>query len=155
MTLDRTDPEGSIAWAAADVLMNSNYSLGLGSNVFDLSQLSQLAQTWDDRGDTFNALFDRSWTVQDALRAILRADSSAAVCVLTGLDDEHLGTAAVAAGAQDYLVKGKADGEVLVGFEIVNLAFDTRSRRPMRIPDGHAQREGATLQPDLAPRPGP
>ena len=50
---------------------------------------------------------------------------------------------------------GLEDGEVLVCFEIVNLAFDTRIRRPMRIPDGHAQREGATLQPDLAPRPGP
>ncbi len=50
----------------------------------------------------------------DGLRAILRADSGAAVCVLTGLDDEHLGMAAVGAGAQDYLVKGKADGEVLV-----------------------------------------
>jgi serine phosphatase RsbU (regulator of sigma subunit) len=50
----------------------------------------------------------------DGLRAILRADPGAAVCVLTGLDDEHLGIAAVAGGAQDYLVKGKADGEVLV-----------------------------------------
>ena len=50
----------------------------------------------------------------DGLRAILRADSGAAVCVLTGLDDEHLGIAAVAAGAQDSLVKGEADGEVLV-----------------------------------------
>jgi serine phosphatase RsbU (regulator of sigma subunit) len=50
----------------------------------------------------------------DGVRAILRADRSAAICVLTGLDDEHLGTAAVATGAQDYLVKGKADGEVLI-----------------------------------------
>lgn len=44
-------------------------------------------------------------------------------------------------------------GELLVGFEIVNMAFDTRSRRPMSIPDAHAQRERATLQLDLAPRP--
>lgn len=50
----------------------------------------------------------------DGLRHVLRADSSAAVCVLTGLDDAHLGIEAVAAGAQDYLVKGKADGEVLI-----------------------------------------
>jgi serine phosphatase RsbU (regulator of sigma subunit) len=50
----------------------------------------------------------------DGLRNILRADGAAAVCVLTGLDDEHLGTAAVAAGAQDYLVKGKVDGQVLI-----------------------------------------
>jgi acyl-CoA thioesterase FadM len=50
---------------------------------------------------------------------------------------------------------GLEDGELLAGFEIVNLAFDTRSRRPMTIPVGHAQRELAMLQPDLAPRPGP
>ncbi|MGH3586138.1 MAG: response regulator, partial [Pseudonocardia sp.] len=50
----------------------------------------------------------------EGLHRILRADGSAAVCVLTGLDDEHLGMAAVAAGAQDYLVKGKVDGPVLI-----------------------------------------
>jgi serine phosphatase RsbU (regulator of sigma subunit) len=50
----------------------------------------------------------------DGLRRILRVDDTAAVCVLTGLDDEHLGMAAVAAGAQDYLVKGKVDGPVLI-----------------------------------------
>ena len=37
----------------------------------------------------------------DGLRQLLRADPGAAICVLTGLDDEHLGIAAVSAGAQD------------------------------------------------------
>lgn len=36
-----------------------------------------------------------------------------AVVVLTGADNERLGISAVAAGAQDYLVKGRVDGELL------------------------------------------
>jgi serine phosphatase RsbU (regulator of sigma subunit) len=50
----------------------------------------------------------------DGLRKLLDDDPTAAVCVLTGLDDEYLGTAAVAMGAQDYLIKGKVDGPLLI-----------------------------------------
>jgi DNA-binding response OmpR family regulator len=50
----------------------------------------------------------------DGLRRLLAVAGSAAVCVLTGRSDEHLGVAAVAEGAQDYLVKGQVDGVLLV-----------------------------------------
>jgi len=43
----------------------------------------------------------------------LRDASDAALVVLTGLDDAERGLEAVAAGAQDYLVKGTVDGEAL------------------------------------------
>jgi len=49
----------------------------------------------------------------EGLRDLLSGAGSAAVCVLTGLEDEHLGVAAVAEGAQDYLVKGQVDGVLL------------------------------------------
>lgn len=49
----------------------------------------------------------------DALRRLLQARPHAAVCVLTGLSEEHLGEAALAHGAQDYLVKGRVDGVLL------------------------------------------
>ena len=47
------------------------------------------------------------------LDAVLAAGPGPAVVVLTGLDDDRAGRAAVAAGAQDYLVKGKVDAELL------------------------------------------
>ena len=45
----------------------------------------------------------------DALRAVQGAAQGIAVVVLTGQAEEATGTTAVAAGAQDYLVKGKVD----------------------------------------------
>jgi serine phosphatase RsbU (regulator of sigma subunit) len=49
----------------------------------------------------------------DALRDILDGATDTAVLVLTGLADEQSGTDAMAAGAQDYLVKGQVDAELL------------------------------------------
>jgi hypothetical protein len=63
----------SIAWAAADILRNSDYSIGLADTQYDLAWLMAKHQLWAGRGDEFNALFDRSWTISDALRAVLRA----------------------------------------------------------------------------------
>lgn len=49
----------------------------------------------------------------DAVRQILEANSDAAIVVLTGLAESDTGLRAVAGGAQDYLVKGRLDPEIL------------------------------------------
>jgi signal transduction histidine kinase len=50
----------------------------------------------------------------DTFERIHEADPEVAVVVLTGNDDERLVVRALNEGAQDYLVKGKADGQSLV-----------------------------------------
>jgi serine phosphatase RsbU (regulator of sigma subunit) len=50
----------------------------------------------------------------DGLRHLLKLSTPAAILVLTGLTDERQGTSAVAAGAQDYLVKDQVDGALLI-----------------------------------------
>lgn len=49
----------------------------------------------------------------DAVTALRRAAPDLAVVVLTGLNDRQRGIEALAAGAQDYLVKGEVDGDSL------------------------------------------
>lgn len=61
----------SIAWAAADVL-RAQYGAKISDAYIDLAQLYVLDQIWQARGDTFDARFDNTMTVWEALTQIAR-----------------------------------------------------------------------------------
>jgi serine phosphatase RsbU (regulator of sigma subunit) len=77
-----------------------------------------------------------------------------AILVLTGLDDAMRGIDAVAAGAQDYLIKGKVDGEVL--WRAIRYAVERRraelAQSQLQAARLHAQ-ENARLERGLLPTP--
>src|SRR5438046_807247 len=50
----------------------------------------------------------------EGLRLVREAAQDVPIILLTGRQDEKLGIQAVQNGAQDYLVKGKVDGDLLV-----------------------------------------
>jgi serine phosphatase RsbU (regulator of sigma subunit) len=90
----------------------------------------------------------------DAVDLVLRSVPEAAVLVLTGMADETTAISAVTRGAQDYLVKGKVDGDLL-GRSIryamerkaaVAAAAELRDTRMLAA-------ENARLERGLLPRP--
>ena len=89
-----------------------------------------------------------------ALRAVLEVAPSIAVLVLTGLADEHRGTEAVAGGAQDYLVKGAIDGQLLtraIRYAVERKRADESVRR-LYASEVRAA-ENARLERGLLPQP--
>ena len=90
----------------------------------------------------------------DGLRKLLAESSGQAVCVLTGRSDEHLGVAAVAEGAQDYLVKGQVDGVLLaraLRYAVERKRADENTRRLREVE--LRQAESARLERGLLPQP--
>ncbi|MCW3011878.1 MAG: response regulator receiver modulated serine phosphatase [Solirubrobacterales bacterium] len=91
----------------------------------------------------------------EALERLLAQAADLAVVVLTGDSEEDLrGAAAVAAGAQDYLVKGRIDGGTLV--RAIRYATERRSSERWRQEAAvgrMAQAENARLQRGLLPAP--
>ncbi|MEV1288133.1 SpoIIE family protein phosphatase [Micromonospora sp. NPDC049679] len=90
----------------------------------------------------------------DGLRHVLGMAGGAAVCVLTGRQDEHLGMGAVAEGAQDYLVKGQVDGVLLsrsLRYAVERKRADENARRLREVE--LRQAESARLERGLLPQP--
>ena len=88
------------------------------------------------------------------LRQLLRLEPEAAIVVLTGEANEHLGEQAVRAGAQDYLVKGEVAGHML--HRVIRYAVERRraeeAQRELRVAQVQAQ-ENARLERGLLPSP--
>jgi CheY-like chemotaxis protein len=88
----------------------------------------------------------------DALDRIAKRDSTVPIVVLTGRNDEFFGASAVAAGAQDYLVKGRVEPEML---RRALLYAIERKRAELIAADLHASqvraRENALLERGLLP----
>jgi len=90
----------------------------------------------------------------DALRALRAVPDAPAILVLTGFDDEQRGIEAVAAGAQDYLVKGQVEAALLT--RSIRYAVERRraeqNEQQLQLARLHA-RENARLERGLLPAP--
>jgi serine phosphatase RsbU (regulator of sigma subunit) len=90
----------------------------------------------------------------DGIARIAERDATLPVVVLTGLNDEQFGVSAVASGAQDYLVKGRVEPDVL---RRTLLYAIERKRAELIAVDLHASdlraQENARLERGLLPSP--
>ncbi|WP_231330289.1 PP2C family protein-serine/threonine phosphatase [Actinomadura graeca] len=90
----------------------------------------------------------------DGLRHVLAMSGPAAVVVLTGLDDAHLGVRAVAAGAEDYLVKQEVDGPLLARAIRYSIERKRAEETERRLVEARILgRENARLERGLLPVP--
>jgi serine phosphatase RsbU (regulator of sigma subunit) len=90
----------------------------------------------------------------EALRLILTAAPTLAVLVLTGVADEFRGIESVSYGAQDYLVKGNIDGDLLhraIRYAVERKRAD-ESMRQLYASEARAA-ENARLERGLLPQP--
>lgn len=88
------------------------------------------------------------------LRRVLAAAPAAAVIVLTGLLDEHRGVEALAAGAQDYLVKGQVDGDLVVRAVRYALERKRNDEAGLQLRESEVRaEENARLERGLLPPP--
>ncbi|MEV0229945.1 fused response regulator/phosphatase [Nonomuraea sp. NPDC050786] len=90
----------------------------------------------------------------EALEEVLALAPHAAVLVLTGLRDAHVGVAAVQAGAQDYLVKGDIDARLLARAIRYSMERKRADLAQLRLVQAELMaKENSRLQSALLPSP--
>ena len=145
------------AFLVTELLLDSGASLSVVDHVRSVADARQRL----DQGGVDCVLLDLGLPDAqgfDGLRQVLAVRPRPAVLVLTGLADEHRGVAAVAAGAQDYLVKGQVDGQLLarsIRYAVERRRADEQLRR-LYASELRAQlrsEENARLERGLLPHP--
>ena len=90
----------------------------------------------------------------DALDRITDATRHCPIVVLTGLTDEHFGISALGAGAQDYLVKGRVEAEMLRRAVLTPSSANAPSSTAVELHASQLRaRENARLERGLLPSP--
>lgn len=90
----------------------------------------------------------------EALEKVLQRADDAAVVVLTGLAEEQAGLAAVAAGAQDYLIKGRLEPDLFVRAIRYAIQRKHTEQAAAALQAGRLRaEENARLERGLLPRP--
>jgi len=82
-----------------------------------VDRLSAAIEALSDAGNGYVVLLDLSLPDAhglDTVRGVSEAAPTAPIIVLTGLDDETVALRTLQEGAQDYLVKGRLEGDLLV-----------------------------------------
>jgi len=139
-----------------DALLVDELLLDVGAP-FSMSRARSLAEATAELAGTGCVLLDLELPDSRGLhgvRMLQEVRPDLAVVVLTGISDEHLGEEAVAAGAQDYLVKGQVDGFLLQ--RVVRYAIERRRAEETQRQLSEARlyaAENARLERGLLPSP--
>jgi serine phosphatase RsbU (regulator of sigma subunit) len=157
----RTSPSGRIRVLLVedddgDALLVDELLLDAGAP-FSIRRARSMAEARGALADVVCVLLDLELPDSRGLQGVqvlqeIRPDL--AVVVLTGISDEHLGEQAVAAGAQDYLVKGQVDGFLLQ--RVVRYAIERRRAEETQRQLSEARlyaAENARLERGLLPSP--
>ncbi|MCL5037096.1 MAG: hybrid sensor histidine kinase/response regulator [Chloroflexi bacterium] len=103
----------------ADARLIKEYIIDFGDDQFDLSHVETLKDTLSEVSKKHYDLILLDLSLPDSqgfdtFKEVSDKVEDVPVILLTGLDDESMAIKAVHGGAQDYIVKGKVDGDLIV-----------------------------------------